>query len=345
MSLTDNTYLKYFREIILKKSEKGKIFFQLSEGEQRSFVDFLERNKVLLRFYDSFGFDGFHSDESGEGYKYLIGRVKNEKHRQKNLLRAMSEVLSVFNKFGVKYVVIKTIDGYPDVGKDIDIVILNKFKDAMSMMPKIGFRPLRLPSMRVKCRKFFKTFDGDYVTVDLYDKQYTLIGEDLIIDLVLHPKENMIINCLTIPVFTPEVSFLIKLKEIYLNGQLSLGDLLTFVDLIKRNTFDWNCVLNVTKISGTTLGLYYLLLLIKQNIKQKNIQTDIINSSDINNWIRKMLMHFSQPQVFPVRFAPAVLILLWLNKILFELRRRKIINSLRCFLFMAYLMYKNIRMK
>jgi hypothetical protein len=311
--------------------------------EGQGFVNFLLRNKLLMRFYTSVTFENL--DLKNETFRILTNAIKTEKQRQENLISVMIEIRNIFSDSDVDYVVIKTIDGYPDIGKDIDIAVLSNYEQAVRELMKKGFKHTTLPFIRKNCKKFYKKKNGFTVTVDLYDKRSTLIGETINLESIQNSKETFFgeVGMSSVPVPSPEASFLIKLDELYLNGQLSLGDMCTLVNLSTVNNFDWEYVLAVVEAAGTSPGLFYVLLLLNHNLEPTKSRSDLLNALNLNHSTESVLTHFSKPDAFPTKIAPAVILHLWASKFLRAGANGKFLNSLKSFMIMVYLLCKNAR--
>lgn len=236
------------------------------EFSREEFTENARKNRVLIR-----SFSKINEWLSDTTYKtsviktYVDSILAAEEQRTRRNIALASTIANKFEQKDVEYVIMKTLDNYPDLGRDIDFLIADNFEKATNIV-KEEFpqgRSLKNTLCDSLVGKFSYGIPGFDVSIELYPK-ISQLGEEYLAaqDIIARRTERYVNKCVFYAT-SPEDQLLITcIHRLYRHGIIRFSDLYNVYTLLRNEKLDWEYILDVAKKAGIMQGLVYFLNLV-----------------------------------------------------------------------------------
>lgn len=240
-----------------------------SEVDWNSLIRLAERNRVLFRFLRTFS--ATSHPKIGVSQRSLIREKMCECDQKiKKAIELVGMVQRALQAHDVGFVVFKTLDDYPDIAEDIDVLItrrdVGRVEEALfdlEIEPSLYKEGQFLGESREKRHFYFNLKDFQF-DVELYPK-FTNFGEEYIHEPdVIKRSRLSSVGGLMVRVPSPEDTLLITcVHSMYRHGGLiRLSDVYNVMGILKNERLDWRYIINVSYESGIMVGLLYFLAIV-----------------------------------------------------------------------------------
>ena len=294
------------------------------EFNQADFLKLILQNGVFCRVYDiinAFVKDNNCNFSFSQSFEVIL---KREKNKQRAFLRGITFIQNIFQSHNIDMVVFK-IDKYPDTGKDIDIYVGKDLKRAVQILIKNGM--ICNPSF------YLKTFNRNILIhnnlnipiIDLYST-FSRFHERWIpdADIFLSHKKELDIENVKISVTSSEDTLLIQcISTIYLMVSLDLSSMWVVYKKLSDENFDLSYFTTIVNEAGISLGVYYLLYIIKEVTDDEKV-TRIMENINGSPFLKRLLTGKLDASSFPFFIPYLHIFLLYLHKIFSDISRRRI---------------------
>lgn len=241
--------------------------FDLGEAKLIKFLEYAEKNRTLYRVLQKLQDDGIE-------YEYQKNLIKEKtRYAQRKYLfgvELIQKVCKNFSNKNIPHVIFKTIEDFPDIGDDIDVLIpeenLSEARTCLdTMAPASVEKGLYGLEYKKKVHYTFKKKDIS-IEIELYPK-FTSMGETYL------PAKEITARAVTstfegVTFKTPvlEDRFLLTvIHSMYRHGGLiRIVDVINTIELLSNNKMDWDFVLDEAERSGIISGLLLFLSIIEQ---------------------------------------------------------------------------------
>jgi len=247
------------------KDEIDKMRWLISKGPE--FKEVANDNRVLLRGLEKLIplVETVSWREESNFITYLKDNQKSEMTRVSKSIALAYSVQNTFEEEGIKSVAFKTMDNFPDLGRDLDLLIPDKehFAKAKKIMSRdFGWKPAdKLSFCDTVVGKTFYTKEEDYdISVELYPR-HSQLGEEYMSDVNIverRIKENTGGYDFFVP--SNEDKLLIQaIHRIYRHAVLRISDIVNVCNWANSRKIDWRKVMVDAKNSGAVSGLILFL--------------------------------------------------------------------------------------
>ena len=213
-----------------------------------------------------------------------------------------------FNKYNIKFVVIKTLSETPKSIGDLDILIINNLKEAENSLKHLRYT--YIPQKEDTDRKsYHKLIDNIPVMIDLHlDTTWGGI-KYLNKNDVWKYKTEKTINKTNIPIPSPEYNLLITAAHAMRENKITLYDVIHIVQLFKKTHINIEFVRDIAKQNNWLIQFQYFISITNEiyhtlyneinEILMKNSTSDfeLLNSKYLKIKMRdvtvKLPFHFS----------------------------------------------------
>lgn len=306
-------------DILLDKKSLASI----DKDSINQFLDVAERNRTLCRVITS------GRESSSELFE---DKIKICEKKFQRTLRLIKEVQRALDSADVQYSIFKTIDDFPDVGDDIDILINEKNlpeakRAIMSLNP--CSRSKGLYGLEYSKKEHFNFRNKDKsIEVELYPKftsqGETYIPEEEIINRSIHETFDGI----RIKIPSSEDRFLITVTHsMYRHGGLiRIIDVFNTIEFLKREHLDWEFVVLEAKKAGILMGLLLFIDIIDKVSTKYNTRITVPNFLKIT----KIPFKFNSDDI-PFRIPTHLLSLIFTSKFMHDLLKLRWYSAVKVF--------------
>lgn len=244
-----------------------------------------ETNRVLIRSFARLARVIEDSKKQGRVSTYIKSILEHEENRVSGKLFLASRVARSFRREGINFVVMKSLDNFPDLGHDVDFLLpvedleraghtLTEEFQAVRLGGTVCDRLVGKTSYRIPC------YDSP---IELYPSitqfgEYYLSTRSIIANAI--PKN---LGNITMEVPSSEDQILIAcVHRMYRHFFLGirLCDVVNIANLLKKNRINWEYIHKTAKDAGITRGLNYLIIFV-QSVNERFSRRDDVALEDI----------------------------------------------------------------
>jgi len=215
----------------------------------------LKKNVITLRALDGVDFQG----EAKWGD--LPNLLEVEKGRCQGGASIIKQLGCKLDGLGVRYAIIKTLDQYPDIGHDIDYLILDHVDTIRDMIGKEFNGELKPPTLsdRLACKTNFRLHG--YPTLEQHYGRIGQVGEDTsLVKSLMDRITAMELEGVRISIPSGEYRILLAtLQRIYRHFNIRLCDIVNTAGMIRAKQIDWNHLFLISRQLGLFRGVSYYL--------------------------------------------------------------------------------------
>ena len=166
--------------------------------------------------------------------------VAAEEHRAASLLDLIKRIAELCTAGAVPHVFLTTLEGYPDVGRDVDVLVLRERAGASQRwIDPLGGKPLRQDfSDRLAAAARYETDAGE---VDVHTGRLGRVGEDASFARAVVARRRLT-RVAGIEFFGPapaDALVLQGMRRMYTRRGIRVSDLIATVRTVRRADFDW----------------------------------------------------------------------------------------------------------
>ncbi|MGD8505202.1 MAG: nucleotidyltransferase family protein [Candidatus Bathyarchaeota archaeon] len=267
--------------ILLSKDQDYAIEqFEKRSFDWKHFLDFLVRNKVTVRTLQRLREQGEKLPEDAERM------LSNAEQKKKQKLQVLRMVDTLFAENEIKYILMKFIESWPDLGRDTDCFVGNKIKRAEKLVQS-NFPAREIPlSLSDRLTNSKSSFFIGEVELELYGK-ITQLGEHYFAgSKIIERAANVAVDGLRIPVPSFEDGLLITCVHcMYRHRRIKYSEILVAAKAICTDNVDWEYVFQNASKAGILHGLAFFLSTARALLNQYTSQTKNMQSEQLS-WTR-----------------------------------------------------------
>ena len=292
----------------------------------QALLKILKRNVVTLRAYDKIR----QVIPEGLDDVFLIA-VAQEQKRVAAAVELITRMGRVLDEHGVAYVFTKSFIHYPDMGHDIDLLVLDRSKYVDGLISRYLGGCCAKTSLTNRLAGKSPYFFKDYrMPLEIHHGRMGHLGEhaDLPI-LMMQYRRSLSLGCGSF--FVPgreDQLILCALQRMYGHLNMRISDLLCVFSLIKGGALDWDYILRTTRTMGIHDGMGCFLEYVNGDHQMimgvdlaKDLPRDIV-SKDIRTRVFAGEGYYSFPMI-------SVVIRIYVKKILVDVARLRWKSLLR----------------
>lgn len=276
-----------------------------------------------------------------KGEEKILQIIENEKERYffktKRALMLLENIALILNN-SIEYLVIKTLDDYPNIpSDDMDILVRKKDIEKIQHLFKyVKYEPLKIEigtqasfGEMTEKRHFLYEIDDVNLEVEIYP-DFSTYGETLLnIENMFTNSQSININNNNVFIPSPEDSlYLICLHSVFKHsGVVRLSDLYHAIRIIKNNILNWNYILRESYDNGTLIAILHFLFLVDEFYRENtgtNLLPPSFYSSDFYHYSEKR-KHISE---IPYLISFTKYLQINLYKIIFDLNAGRIQSAI-----------------
>jgi Uncharacterised nucleotidyltransferase len=132
----EKEYIDAFFRLTLKPTSSADVFPLLSSltpEQRKEFADLADSNHVVVRVFEVINRIAGNRGNT-ELQAWAVPVLAAERHRIHNALTQLEQVVKALEEEGCPNVVMKTLDHWPDLGNDLDLVVLGDRRKVVKVM-------------------------------------------------------------------------------------------------------------------------------------------------------------------------------------------------------------------
>jgi len=281
-------------ELIVNSFFQPKLFIKEEISYTKELLFFLKENKILIRYIELLENNNVEVDKNLKTIYYSeVERVRVNR----DMINRIACSLKNYEK---DYIFFKNFQHYPDMGDDIDILILNNFVDIKHKL--ITDFPLteKKPTIFNKLAKKNMLLDNEKgIEIELHNARLGRLGEFKFTEKEINYCKN-IKDIIYLP--SSELQLIINvIQRLYTRSYLRISEIL-FLKLNFPKTFDWVLVNEIAKKFGVLKGLnLYLEIIDSLVLHDKSGQSKFAyNSANRFLYLKKSLLYIKKFQIAPL---------------------------------------------
>ena len=134
----EKEYIDAFFRLTLKPTSAADIFpllISLTPEQRQEFVDLADSNHVVVRIFEVINRIAGNRGNA-ELQAWAVPVLAAERHRIHNALSQLEQVCKVLEEENCPNVVMKTLDHWPDLGNDLDLVVMGDRRTVVNVMTR-----------------------------------------------------------------------------------------------------------------------------------------------------------------------------------------------------------------
>ena len=156
------------------------------------------------------------------------------------------------------YVFMKNFQHYPDMGDDIDLLVMDdKDKADQAIVKRLAAKPCRLSFLNQFGGKTQYSFDNNPICVEIHHGRMGRVGEHAIFPrFLMKNRVSAHLGGVCVFVPKPEDQFIIQvLQRVYGRLYLRISELAYSIAAMYRADLDWNYIVETSRVIGIYPGL------------------------------------------------------------------------------------------
>lgn len=260
----NNTGKKYLIDSLINilvvngtESKAGKAKMkQIYQENNKEFLSIVEKNVIVLRVYELIKKENI----SFSGDK-ITEIVKREKKRIENTVKTIGKISELLKENNINFVFTKSFIHYPDMGHDIDLLILSGPTYISETLNDLGISKGRDSLVNHFSGKRSFIIRDCLSPLEVHRGRLGHFGEykDLAVMFVKNRKKIKVDGISTFVLSLEDQLILAVLQRIYSHRYLRISDIVHVVSLVKNNKINWDYVFDLSKKNGITQGLIDLI--------------------------------------------------------------------------------------
>lgn len=303
---------------------EGEVRRALQEATARgmdweAFVSIASTNRVLVRALMRLRELGIPEIEGPLGE----GSARTEK-----ALELMDVISKRFDGAGITYIIMKTLDSYPDVGRDVDILVTEGYERAEEIVKGISTgKANRRTVCDILAGKVTYGVEGYPISVELHNNRIGQVGEHNLSPAdIAGRRVRGEFDGKSLPVPSREDQILLACNHrMYRHGDIRLCDVYNTARAVEAGV-DWAYLANRAREAGIYSGLCYYLGFVDA-LYSRYVGKGLL-SGDVRS--RLGLQEFHPPEgAFPLGPPVSVIAGLYMRKILSDVSRLRLASTIK----------------
>ena len=205
--------------------------------------------------------------------------LDKENARTSRMLQLIGKISQVFEEEGIDFLVIKTLDHYPDMGNDVDIFVLDGYKGVDAVI-KNGFGASVLEASvgdKLAGKRNYKV-NGYPFALEVHYNRLGQVGEHKAYPKILmRNRQTAAIDGIKTFIPSPEDQLILRvIQRIYRHFNIRISDVFNTINALNHNDLNWNYLLDITKQIGIFEGLCLYMSYMNQ-IYRKFFEYDMLS--------------------------------------------------------------------
>jgi len=251
----------------------NSVQISLERKDLEGFIDWSISNGIFCRVYPLIS-DHVKSNSINHLSKFnaYVGAQKERRVDYFKTIQILSETCA---KNDINYVVIKSLDKYPDLGKDIDIIVAKEdYSRFKSLLRRHRFFKRESIYLMLFGRELFKN-TSLLTEIDLYQR-FSRFHERWLSDDhdIFQNNREKEINGHKMPIPSPEITILLNIiASVYLNGMINIsGILVIYAELVSEH-FNCDRFISLVERSGISHGVLLVLNMVNAITGDTRVET------------------------------------------------------------------------
>lgn len=337
----ENEYAEIMLRLLLEQDRERLSFLRLLKDVKWDvFLELAQENRVLLRIYDRLVKLGVHP--AGPYQK----AVNEERERIERTIELMGKISDICEGEGIDFIFMKNYQHYPDMGEDIDLLVMDQIDIADSVLTeRLGAKPFKRSILNRIGGKTQYSIDGYPSDLEIHHGRLSPMGDQIEYpSFLMRNRKTIRIGNEQLFVPSREDQFIVQvLQRVYGRFNIRISEIIYAINAIYIETFDWDYIFKTAKSIGIFYGLrFYLnyINLIYRNVMNKSLPLSKykFSKSGFSFELRFNKLHYRIPLITVARK-------IYIKKILSDIRasRWKPVGRI-CLLpfFAAIFTYKSI---
>jgi hypothetical protein len=224
----------------------------LSEEQREVLWHVVRKNVILLRLSDCLE----KMDVSlGSTFSYAVAL---ERQRIQHTIELIGKITEICSQNGIQFVFTKAFQHYPDMGNDVDLLVLGRSAQVDALITKsLGAFRLKGSLCNWVAGKTAYNINGYPSPLEIHHASIGHIGEHNVFpNSLINNREQVTILGITTFVPCPEDQLIVQvIQRIYGYTYIRLSDVIRTVEIAHQNQLDWEYVVRTTKQVGILTGL------------------------------------------------------------------------------------------
>ena len=258
---------------------------------------FLKENKILIRYFQLLENNELEINKTAKNF---YNKEKNRISNQKEIMRKINFILKDYKS---DYILFKNYQHYPDMGEDIDIMIMNNFNE-----------------IKAKLKNYFNLTELKPTTYNRLAKKTMLLDQDGNFEIELHNKRlgrfsEFYFDQISITKFCEvrdgyflpkiEFQFIINvIQRLYTRSYLRVSEILFFEKHYNKD-FNWDLINELAKYFKIQRGVIFYRKIIKSLCLSTGSSTRFIYNDkyfNYNNTLFYIKIAYSLPIIIGNQF-------------------------------------------
>jgi len=184
--------------------------------------------------------------------------AKDEIKKSKAAYKIINEVQKEIEKTGANFIIFKSLDSFPDIGHDVDILVERGMKGLRKTLMKEFNGGKIKPSLAMRIsKKSSVSIPNSPIYVELHEEKYSQVGEYAIPGYQLMERSRKVkLYDVILKTTSPEDQLLIEVvHRIYRHLTVRFADVYNAYNLMEKEKLDWTYILSTAKKYGILPGL------------------------------------------------------------------------------------------
>ena len=187
---------------------------------------------------------------------------QKEKGRAEGSVALIKEISRYLEAQKIPFVVIKTLDSFPDFGNDVDIFVSGDFRKVRERITKI-YNPQKKQRKvsDILCGKLSVKIN-EFPLLELHCRKMGQVGEQVALALSLTKNRRLFEGEGGIRAYIPskeEQIIIITIHRLYRHLSFKVSDIVNAIALLKEPDFNWERLFKLSEDCGMSKGIAYLL--------------------------------------------------------------------------------------
>ena len=220
-----------------------------------------QRNVVLVRLADRLA-------EAGASVPAFFAEAAGrERRRSRAVVELTGRTGRACERHGVEFIFAKAFQHYPDVGGDVDLFVASRSDEVDALILEgMNAAPARRDLLSRMAGAASYRVPGCDAVLDIHHGRMGLLGEyGSHVNLLIRNGERVRVEGAEFLAPSAEDVLVVQgMQRVYRHSYIRLCDIVSTINLLRRNRLDWNYVTRVTAQLGTEYGLRCYLSYVEQ---------------------------------------------------------------------------------
>jgi hypothetical protein len=287
----EKQYIDAFFKLTLKPTSAADLFpllTSLTPQQRQDFVDLADSNHVVVRAFEIINRIAGNRGQ-GEIQAWAVGVLAAERARIGNALTYLQQVCEALEEDDCPVAVMKTLDHWPDLGNDLDLVSTGRSADIVKVFTRKFNANVEPRSWGDRlASKWNFTLPGLRESIETHIGRLGQTGEHIILARrFIDRRVSMQVNGLEFSVPAPEERiFAATLQRMYRHFYFRVCDILNAASLVESGKLNFAELRNAAQQVGIWSGVASFLNIVSEYVKQYrgtglNLPADVTSAATL----------------------------------------------------------------